>query len=191
MRLLAVLVLVAPLVMPGESSAQSFGLGGRFGMVRADAHADTGAERFTGGHIRAGLSRRTALEIALDLRTTTSETLTERVREYPLQASLLLFPARGTIGPYLLGGGGWYTRRLETQVDDAWVSGDVTRRFGWHGGFGAELRLGRHAAAHADYRYTFLRFGDDENDPEPRSGFSRLLPAYQGSMWTAGLTLYF
>jgi opacity protein-like surface antigen len=177
--------------------AQAFGLGARLSMVRGDADADTGAERFTGGHIRARLSPRTAIEAALELRTETNAELTERVRQYPVQASLLLFPVRAPVAPYVLGGGGWYTTRVETLEDDEVVASESTRKFGWHAGFGAELRLGRHAAAHADYRYTYLRFGDDEADGTSAAGakedtlVSRFLPSYQGSMWTAGLTVYF
>lgn len=178
------------LFVPVSAEAQSFGLGGRLGAIRSDVASGAPGERFLGGHIRARLSPRTALELGLDLRTTTSETLTDRVREYPVQASLLLFPARAGFAPYVLGGAGWYTRETQVLDNSQWVTADSDRRFGWHGGFGAELRLGRHAAAHADYRYTLLRFRDEEGATE-RSGFGRILPSYQGSMWTAGLTVYF
>lgn len=177
--------------------AQGFGLGARLAMVRGDVDADTGAERFTGGHIRAHMSPRTALEVALDLRTQTNEAETERVRQYPVQASLLLFPVRSAFAPYVLGGGGWYTTRVETLEDDEVLESESTRKFGWHGGFGLELRMGRHAGAHADYRYTYLRFGKDEagraaaGGESVETGVSRFLPSYRGSMWTAGLTLYF
>jgi hypothetical protein len=82
---------------------------------------------------------------------------------------------------------------------------ETSRKFGWHAGFGAELRMGRHAGIHADYRYTFLHFGSDEEPiatdtisgaiaasaSQNRSQGSRFLPDYDGSMWTAGFTLYF
>jgi opacity protein-like surface antigen len=178
------------LFLPARAEAQSFGLGGRLGSIRSDVSSGAPGARFMGGHIRTRLSPRTALELGLDLRTTTSETLTERVREYPLQASLLVFPARANVAPYLLGGAGWYTRETQRLEDADWVTAESDRRFGWHGGFGAELRLGRQAAAHADYRYTLLRLRDESSAAE-RSGFGRLLPSYQGSMWTAGLTVYF
>lgn len=179
------------LLSTSPAAAQSFGLGGRLGMVRPDVRAESPAERFTGGHIRARVSPRVALEVALDLRTTTSAALTERVREYPIQGSLLLFPFRTPVAPYVLGGAGWYTRRLETLVSDNWIEADAIRRFGWHAGVGAELRLGRRAALHGDYRYTFLRFGGDHDPPGTSSGFSRILPSHEGSMWTTGLTVYF
>ena len=136
------------------------------------------------------MSPRTAVEVALDLHSETNEALTRRIREYPIQASLLLFPIRAPFAPYVLGGGGWYTTRVETLVNRETVDSESSRKFGWHAGFGAELRLGRHAGAHADYRYTFLRFGDDDDDVRDE-GFSRFLPSYEGSMWTAGLTVYF
>ena len=194
---LAVFLLLLSIPVSASAQGQSFGIGGRFSMVRGDVQAETSADRFTGGQIRARLSPRTALEVSMDVRTETNEALTRRVRHVPIQASLLLFPVKTVFAPYLLGGGGWYSHRVETLAGDETLASETTREFGWHGGFGAELKLGAHAAAHADYRYTFLRFGDDVPIPEaPRSDddsgvVSRFMPSYKGSMWTAGLTVYF
>lgn len=168
-----------------------FGIGGRMSMVRTDVDADTTSERFTGGHIRALLSPKTGIEISLERRTDTSEDETLRVRQTPLQASLLLFPVRSTIAPYVLGGGGWYTTSVELRQDDETLSSESTRDFGWHAGLGAELRFGEHVALHGDYRYTRLDFGDDEDEDEEDGGLLRFLPSHKGSMWTAGLTIYF
>ena len=108
LRLLAgIAVLASVPALPCH--AQGIGIGGRFSMVRGDVATDTSAERFTGGQIRAWLSKRTAVELSLDRRTQNNETLTERVRDYPLQASVLLAPVRSTFSPYVLGGIGWYT----------------------------------------------------------------------------------
>ena len=179
---------------PAAAQGQAFGIGGRLSMVRGDVDTDTSAERFTGGQIRAGLSPRTALEVSLDLRTETNTASTQRVREYPIQASLLLFPVRSVLAPYVLGGGGWYSQKFETLANRETVASETVREFGWHAGFGGELKLGRHAGAHADYRYTFLDFGDDEENapasPSDNGGFP-FLPSHRGSMWTAGLTFYF
>jgi opacity protein-like surface antigen len=198
----AVLMFVTVPALPGQ--AQGIGIGGRFSMVRGDVQSETAAERFTGGQVRAWLSTRTAVELSLDRRSQISESLTERVRDYPLQASFLLAPVRSTLSPYVLGGMGWYTHRVEQLAGNETVESTTTRRVGSHAGFGAEMRMGKHAALHADYRYTFLRFGDDdpvESDTIAgaiaRSHLSgsdqgpRLLPSYEGSMWTAGLTIYF
>jgi opacity protein-like surface antigen len=201
-RTLGALALCTAFV-PSPCSAQGIGIGGRFAMVRGDVDADTGAERFTGGHVRAWLSPRTALEVSLDRRTQSNEPLTERVRDYPLQASLLLAPVRSTVSPYVLGGIGWYTHRVEQLAQQEAVDSTTTRRVGSHAGFGAEIRMGRHAAFHADYRYTFLRFGGADpiksdtiagavaRSHLSNSGGARFLPSYEGSMWTTGLTVYF
>lgn len=188
----AVLSLLPPAV--STSAAQGFGLGGRLSMIRFDTAEGVPSERFWGGQIRAHLSPRTAVELSLDVRTTRDETLTQRVRDVPVQASLLLFPASGPIAPYVLGGGGWYSHKVELLAGDEVLFSESERQFGWHAGLGLELRMGRHAALHGDYRYTFLRFGseeDEENDGFTYAGGKWFLPEYRGSMWTAGLTFYF
>jgi hypothetical protein len=174
--------------IPCAAQATAFGLGARVAMIRSDAHSNVDPLRFTGGQMRARISPRTGLELSLDVRTQSNEALTERVRDVPVQASLLLFPVRGAFSPYVLGGPGWYSHRVQSLVGGDVADSETTRKFGWHGGFGAELRLGNHAGIHGDYRYTFLHFGSDDDDT--KSG-SRFLPNYDGSMWTAGLTVYF
>jgi opacity protein-like surface antigen len=202
-RLLAAVVVFVTLpALPG--AAQGIGIGGRFSMIRGDVQAETSSERFTGGQLRAWLSTRTAVELSLDRRAQTNESLTERVRDYPLQASVLLAPVRSTLAPYILGGMGWYTHRVDQLSGKETVESTTTRRVGSHAGFGAEMRMGKHAALHADYRYTFLRFGEAEPIESDtiagaiaKSHLSgadqapRFLPSYEGSMWTAGLTIYF
>jgi opacity protein-like surface antigen len=190
--------------LAGPADAQSLGLGPRLSLVRGDVDAGTSAERFTGGMLRARLSPRTALELSLDYRSTTNEIATERVREYPFQGSLLLYPVRGGLSPYVLGGLGWYSQRLDTLVNDKVNESTTTRKFGYHAGLGAEIELGRHAALHVDYRYTFIRFGADESGTESNAaaaaaptfripGVSYLTDrlSHDGSMWTGGLTIYF
>jgi hypothetical protein len=182
--------------VPTPAAAQ-FGIGGRLAFVKTPSDMDPDTDesvRFTGGQIRFS-GQRTGLEISLDRKTQTFEALDEKVKETPIQASLLLFLAGGGFKPYLLAGPGWYKRRVESLTDaEEPVS---TTKFGWHGGFGAELRMGRHAGLHADYRYTFLSFDDDDDEAgaAPATGndsfISRLLPSHDGSMWTLGVTIYF
>ena len=62
--------------------------------------------------------------------------------------------------------------------------------FGWHAGGGLEILFGRHLGVHGDYRYTFLDFGDDDDD-EDRGFIRGLFPGNRGSMWTLGATFYF
>jgi opacity protein-like surface antigen len=188
----------AALLASSAPASAQFGIGGRISMIRSDVDVDDESVRFTGGQIRARVSPKTAVELSLDLRTETNEEETLRVRNYPIQASLLLYPLSTSFSPYLLGGGGWYSQRVQTLgLDEEVLDSTTTRDFGWHAGFGAELKLGRHAGIHADYRYTFLDFGDDDDElaeasANGRSSFvGNLLPSYKGSMWTAGLTIYF
>lgn len=196
-RFCGLLVVCAALLIPQPGEAQGFGLGPRLAMVKADSSLDDDSVRFTGGQIRLGMSTKTALEVSLDRHTQTFESLNERVKETPIQASLLLYLARGTFAPYVLGGPGWYSRTVEAIEDPQDIIEDEsTRTFGWHAGFGAEIRMGRHAGLHADYRYTHLSFDDDdENGAAAASGrdsfVSGLLPSHEGSMWTVGVTLYF
>ncbi len=185
-------------------AAQGIGIGGRFSMVRGDVQSDTSAEGFTGGHVRGWLSKRTALEVSIDHRVQTNHTLGEEVRDTPLQGSVLLSPIPGTFAPYVLGGLGWYTHTVEELAGKQIVDSTTSRRVGTHAGFGAEVRMGKRAAFHADYRYTFLNFGG--RDPiksdtiagaiaqSHMSGTGsgvHFLPSYQGSMWTTGMTFYF
>ena len=194
-RYISLVTFLVALAAASPAAAQ-FGLGPRLAIVRADVNADDDAVRFTGGQVRV-VSQRTGFEVSFDRRSESFDLLNEKVKETPVQASLLLYLAKGSFAPYLLGGPGWYTRTVEA-IDNP---GDTiekvsTRKFGWHAGFGAEFRMGRHAGLHADYRYTFLSFNDD--DEETAAGatsndsfISGLLPSHEGSMWTVGLTIYF
>jgi hypothetical protein len=188
---LIIAAVVLACVPAAPCAAQGFGVGGRFSYVKGDAKSDAPSERFVGGHVRAWLSARLGAELSLERRTQENEARTEKVRDSRRQASLLLALARSSFSPYVLGGFGWYTRAVDTIVPDAAAVTARTRRTGSHAGFGAELRAGRHAALHGDYRYTFLHFGNDPATPETTSTGSRFLPSYEGSMWTAGLTIYF
>ena len=183
--------LLALVVAASPCAAQSFGIGARMSMVRGDVQADpaAAAQRFLGGQLRARLSPRTSLEISLERRTENPD-LSTRVRDYPLQGSLLLFPIHSTFSPYLLGGVGWYTHTVDTMSAGQVTASASSKTMGYHAGFGAELKVGGHAGVHADYRYTQLHFGDGT---EAGTGAlaTRFKPSYDGSMWTAGFTFYF
>jgi len=190
MRYLIVLVVVSAAVYAGPStaSAQGFGAGARMAWVTADSDADVDSVRFTGGQIRL-LSKRWGLEVSLDRNSESFELLNQKVTETPIQASLLLRLGAGKVSPFLLGGPGWYRRKVEliNRPDDPDVE---NTEFGWHGGGGLEILAGNHVGIHGDYRYTFLDFGDDDDDDD--EGFvGRLLPGHRGSMWTLGVTFYF
>ena len=191
---LPLVLAVLALLIPTASSAQSFGLGPRVSFVRGDVASDVPSTRLLGGMIRMSSSRRVVVELAMDFRTEESEDGTSRLRERPLQGSILLFPVRSTFAPYLLGGLGLYTQTTDS-LDEAGavISSDSTRETGAHFGFGAELFFGRHAAVFADYRYRFVRFGSPEEgaDEIDVPGLDSLNISHRGSMWTTGLVLYF
>ena len=182
---------LAALLAATPVAAQGFGVGARMAWIRSDVDIDQDSVRFIGGQIRLGLSQRMGVELSMDRHSESFELLNQKVKETPIQASLLLKLAGGGFQPYLLGGPGWYKRSvspIEGPADDLDVS---TTEFGWHAGGGVEVRAGRHFGIHADYRYTFLDFNDDD-DEEIGGGFvGRLLPGYKGSMWTVGATVYF
>ena len=186
------LVAAALFISPVIASAQGFGVGGRFSWVTPDTEADADAVRFYGGHIRI-LSSRWGLEVSLDHHSESSEELNTKITETPIQMSLLLRMGGAKVSPYLLGGKGWYKRKVEllNGPDEPDVE---TTESGWHAGGGLEIRAGRHFGFHGDYRYTFLDWGDDDDDDDDDDGggiIGGLLPGHKGSMWTLGATIYF
>lgn len=183
----------AGLAVAMPAAAQGFGIGGRLAWVTSDSTVDTDSVRFTGGLVRMGLSQRLGVEVSLDRHTQSFELLNQRVKEMPIQTSLLLKVAVGKFQPYLLGGPGWYKRSVESIEGPASDLNVSTTEFGWHAGAGAELRLGKHAGIHGDYRYTFLDYDRDEKIGGGIGGsfIGKVLPGYKGSMWTLGATVYF
>jgi hypothetical protein len=181
----------AGLLVAAPVSAQGFGIGARMAWIKSDVRDEVDADsvRFIGGQIRL-LSQRFGVEVSMDRHTESFDLLNEKVTETPIQASLLMRLASGSVSPYLLGGPGWYKRKVEV-IDGPELSVSSTE-FGWHGGGGIEFLLGRHFGVHGDYRYTFLDFGDDDDEEIGGGGIiGGLLPGYKGSMWTVGATVYF
>jgi hypothetical protein len=188
-------------LLPATAAAQAIGVGPRMSFVQADAAGGTPRDRYTGGALRMRFSPRTAIEAAADWKSTTSEDATVRIRDFPIQASLLLYPMRASLSPYVIGGVGWYSQTTQALADGEVLAAETLRRFGYHGGFGAELMLGRRATLFADYRYRFIRFGDDADDLPPGEngagafGLGSLLDTFrmshEGSMWTGGVTINF
>ena len=178
---------------PAAAAAQGFGLGPRLSIVRGDVASQTESSRLLGGMVRMASSSRVAIEVAADTRSERSDDGLQRIRERPLQGSLLLFPARAAFSPYVLVGYGLYNQTVETlDLAGAVVSSESTRRTGAHLGFGAELFLGRHAAFVVDYRYRFVKLGGNEEDDSPVNlpGLGSRL-THRGTMWTTGFAFYF
>ena len=190
--------------LTGQAQAQSvagssIGAGPRVTFVRAEAGSADAATRFTGGVLRIG-SGYTALELAVDYRSVLGDDQRTRVRSIPFQASVLLYPVRAVLAPYLLGGAGWYGHRIESLDDSrAVIATATTKRVGAHAGLGAEVRLHRRISVYGDYRYTFIRLGrprDDEASPADGGVteiplLEKLRPSHEGSMWTWGAVVRF
>ena len=179
------------------AGAQSVGLGPRLSFVRADIHTEH-ATRVSGGVLRLRTSPKTALEVSFDYRSHLNENLTEQVKDYPIQGSLLLHPARAAVSPYLVMGIGWYSQKIDALQSDQVIASTTTRKTGYHAGLGTDIWIGRHATIHADYRYTFIGFGHDADTapaavpiPGLRWLQDRLGLSHKGSMWTTGATVYF
>ena len=183
----SVALMAASFAIPSGASAQGFGVGGRIAWVKADSDVDVDSVRFNGGQIRL-VSKRWGLEVSLDRNSEEFEAINQKVTATPIQASLLLRLASGSVAPYLLGGPGWYKRHVEPIDGPDDLDLDTTE-FGWHAGGGLEILAGRHFGIHGDYRYTFLDFGEDDEDEEGFAG--GLIPGHRGSMWTIGATIYF
>ena len=183
--IVTVVVSAALFTSPSAASAQGFGVGARMAWVTADSDLDVDSVRFVGGQIRL-LSKRWGLEVAMDRNSESFELLNQKVTDTPIQASLLLRMGGAKVSPFLLGGPGWYRRKVELLDGPDGPEVDTTE-FGWHAGGGLEILPGRHFGIHGDYRYTFLDFGKDEDE-----GFiGGLIPGHRGSMWTLGATVYF
>jgi hypothetical protein len=178
--------------LPGQVSAQAFGLGPRMSWVRAHVPTATPAGRFVGGTLRMRASKRTTIELAMDYRSETNIDSTVKMRETPFQGSLLIYPVRAAVSPYLIGGYGIYKRKFETLGSDVATTLE-DRKTGWHIGLGGELMIGRHAGFYVDYRYRFVKFGlgDDGAEEIDVPGLSALNVSHQGSMWTSGIAFYF
>ena len=179
---------------PATASAQTVGLGPRISQVR-EAPAGSDPRRLFGGTLRIMSSKRLGLEGTLDYHSEYNDDRTLRMRETPIQGSVLFFPVRRVVSPYLLGGFGLYTRHIDTVGPAGAVIETVKeRKTGWHAGMGAEVFLVRQAAIFADYRWRFVRFGAPTEEGEKPIGvpvLDTLKLSHRGSMWSGGLAFYF
>ncbi|MGE3277919.1 MAG: outer membrane protein [Vicinamibacterales bacterium] len=204
-------VVVAAGLLAGATTvaAQGVGVGPRITFVRGDTSLPDGSTRFTGGALRLG-SGRAVMELAIDYRSAIKDDLSERIKDFPFQGSLLFFPVRAAVAPYLVGGVGWYSQRVDTlDADQLVVDTTTTRKMGWHAGVGGEIRVHPRVSLYGDYRYTFIRFGDGGDNSvqpplappssgstvTPLPGFipfsDRLKLSHQGSMWSWGVMVRF
>ena len=192
-------VAVAVLVLaPVAAAAQDggIGIGPRVTFVRGSEDSPDGTQRLIGGVLRLG-GGRAAIEVAMDYRSEDAGPLTESVKSYPIQGSLLLYLIRARVSPYVLGGLGWYTQhvtRFSAPTGTFVASEETVRKMGYHLGFGGEVRAVRHLGLFGDYRYTMINFGDEDGAgvlPGFIPGADRLRLSHEGSMFTWGANFYF
>jgi hypothetical protein len=194
----AVIVFAVPAVAFGQTSG--FAIGPRVTFVRGSEDLPESSRRFIGAAMRLG-GGRAALEVAMDFRSSEEGPLNVEVRDYPIQASLLLFPVRARIAPYVLAGVGWYSQtvtRLVAPTGQVEATEETTREMGWHAGLGAELRLHNRFGIYGDLRYTKLGFGRDDDDQDGDTnvpgwipGASLLRLSHDGSTFVWGANIYF
>src|SRR4051812_27160253 len=95
-RLAAALCVGVVSLLAATPAAAQFGLGARLAWVTADSRVEADSVRFVGGQIRIG-SPRLAIEVSLDSHSEDLQLLNQRVSERPIQTSLLLKLATGTL----------------------------------------------------------------------------------------------
>ncbi len=155
-RILFVLLLVFFALPALVRSADFVGLGPRLGYYKSE-DAEEG-ELFFGGGLRLKLGRRFGLEAAVDYRAEEYHQGRITIKNYPVQASVLVYPIRIAYG---VAGMGWYNTKIDyneslfsIRIPKDKMSQDV----GWHFGGGVELPLGGMAALAADVRYVFIDY---------------------------------
>ena len=196
----------------------AFGIGPRVTFQRGDeAVPGSSALRLLGGQLKLRLTPGTAIEVSADYESSIQEGLRQRVKSMPIQASLLVFPVKSMVAPYLLGGVGWYRQSI-TDAGPTSSAATTTsiREMGYHAGVGVEVRVKR-IAIHGDYRYNHIRFGGSGDAPAPAASTPASTPAttggmspsvvsfvpglstiqeslkmsHQGSLWNWGVTFFF
>jgi hypothetical protein len=196
----------------------AFGIGPRVTFQRGDEGIpDSSALRVLGGQLKLRLTPGTAIEVSADYQSSLQEGLRQRVKSMPIQASLLVFPVKSMVAPYLVGGVGWYRQSITDAGPTASTATTTSiREMGYHAGLGVEVRV-RRIAIHGDYRYNHIRFGGSDDEPTPSATTPSSTPAttggllpsvtslvpglstiqeslkmsHQGSLWNWGLTFFF
>jgi opacity protein-like surface antigen len=221
-RTIGFVVFGAVLALSSVASAQTggaFGIGPRVTFQTGDAQIPrSSALRIFGGQAKVRLTPSTEIELSADYESRLNTSLTERAKTMPIQASVLYFPVRSVLSPYVLGGIGWYKHSLTQTAPTSAATTASIREMGYHGGVGAELRVGKRMAIHADYRYNHIRFGGTGSSattaaqPEKQATSTSIVTAAtsavsllpklsaiqeslkrsnQGGMWNWGLTVFF
>jgi hypothetical protein len=180
--------------------------------------SSSSSTKLTGAFLRLRASKHVGLEVSYDWRTERDAENTIEVKSTPITVSGLFYLLKGPIAPYVAVGAGWYKTRVELlntpEATTNVTTSAETTKFGYHTGFGGELFMGKHASIYVDYRYTFVDisgFGGILGKASSllTGGFGSLLSSatgiggnavsdptspnvtHLGSMWTAGMAIYF
>ena len=197
----------------GAQTGAAFGFGPRVTFQRGEAAVpNSSALRLFGGQLKMRLSATTAVEVSADYESKRNDSLTERAKSMPIQGSVMYFPVRSVVSPYVLGGIGLYRHSLTSTPLTGPTTTASIREIGYHAGLGAELRLGRRMAIHGDYRYNHIRFRDASAKAKQETSSPSIVTAAatvislmpkltaiqeslkqsdHGSMWNWGLTFFF
>lgn len=136
---------------------------------------------FGGGQVRIHPFHFLAVEGSVDYRR--SEINSTKVRTFPVQGSLLLYPLGiKRLAPFILGGAGWYFTNVEGPGDF-----DKTQhRFGAHAGAGLQLFLTEYISLDGTYRHIWLEKIESKDASLRDKRFED-----NGHMVTFGLNLHF
>lgn len=136
---------------------------------------------FGGGQVRIHPFHFLAIEGSVDYRRT--EINSTKVRTFPVQGSVLLYPLGiKRLSPFILGGAGWYFTNVEGPGDF-----DKTQhRFGAHAGVGLQLFLTEYVSLDGTYRHIWLEKIESKDASLRDKRFED-----NGHMVTFGLNLHF
>ncbi|MBK9306018.1 MAG: porin family protein [Nitrospira sp.] len=136
---------------------------------------------FGGGQVRIHPFHFLAVEGSVDYRRT--EINSTKVRTFPVQGSVLLYPfGMKRLSPFILGGAGWYFTNVEGPGDF-----DKTQhRFGAHAGGGLQLFLTEYVSLDGTYRHIWLEKIESKDASLRDKRFED-----NGHMVTFGLNVHF
>lgn len=195
-RLMNYLAVLLATCCAAQKPAPVWGLGGgdvgagRISLGGRGAYYDPGdgdGVWYGGAQLRWHMTDVLALEGSVDYREEDlgkNDTLFDLdARVLPIQASLLVYLLpQSRVTPFLLGGGGWYS----TKVEISGLGDETQDRFGAHAGGGLQFFLDRSWSIDATYRYVWLEGIKSKGRSLTETRFKQ-----DGPMATAGINFHF
>ncbi|MDI6792044.1 MAG: porin family protein [bacterium] len=135
----------------GAEKPTGLAIGPRVGYYKPK-DADQGEFKY-GAQARMTLTEALSVEGSIEYRKETYKNEEVEVISYPVMASLILFPfPLAPISPYLIGGAIWDKYKATDEAGNE----EKSSKFGYFGGFGAEMPLGQKMSINGDIRYVLL-----------------------------------